>query len=41
MITRLYCGYRVARQFGRGHLFSALMGLSYMARKRTPKYRIY
>lgn len=33
--------YQIARQFGRGKLFSGLMAASYLLFGRTPSYRIY
>lgn len=33
--------YILARQFGRGRLFSGLMAASYFLFGRTPSYRIY
>lgn len=41
MINRLKRGYAMARQFGRGHAFAALMGLSYMVFRRTPSYKVH
>ncbi|MGV1017468.1 MAG: hypothetical protein ACOYBW_08835 [Fluviibacter phosphoraccumulans] len=41
MIQRFKRGYTMARQFGRGHAFAALMGLSYMVFRRTPSYKVY
>lgn len=33
--------YTVARQFGRGRMFAALMGLIYQVMGRTPSYRVH
>ena len=41
MINHLKRGYKMARMFNRGRIFAALMGLSFLLFKRTPKYKVY